>query len=338
MEAISKRREENHRIQKRAATISVVVGVLLLLTKTLAWTITGSSAVLSDAAESIINVAASIFAFASIRLAAEPPDENHPYGHGKIEYFSAGFEGGLIVLAAVAILVVGIKGLLHPPDLRSLGLGTMLVALAGAANGLLGFWLIAVGRRSGSSAIEADGKHLVTDLVTSAGVVVGLLLVKMTGWPILDPVLAILLGVNILFAGWRIVRTSAGRLMDEADEGLLQRIVDSLNRIRQPGDLRPHHLRARWQGQKLYIDLHIFLPRWWTLTRVHDRVDELEAGLARELDMDLEAIIHADPCRKQHCRFCALENCPVRGAPQSSDEPWSLTDIASTGIHPDFGD
>ena len=320
----------------RATLASVVVGIFLLTLKFAAWALTGSAAVLSDAAGSVINVAASIFAYASVRIAAEPPDEDHPYGHGKIEYFSAGFEGGLIVLAAIAILVTGVKGLAAPAELQSLGLGTMLTAIAAAVNGLLGVWLIRVGRRSNSVAIEADGQHLLTDVVTSVGVVVGLIIVKVTGWLIVDPILAILLGLNILFAGWRLLRKSASRLMDAADEDQLDEIVDTLITHRKPGDLQPHQLRSRRQGDRLHVDFHIFMPRWWDLTEVHTRVDEIEDALAASLGSTLEAIIHVDPCRPSHCSLCAVTDCPVREAPQSGVEPWARETIASSGPHPDF--
>ena len=327
---------KNNNLKLKAARISIVVGIALLALKTFAWRLTGSAAVLSDAAESTINVVASVFAYWSIRVSALPADENHPYGHGKIEYFSAGFEGALIVMAALAILAAAIPGLFAPPALATLGWGMGITGFAAVINAVLGLYLMKVGRAERSLAIEADGIHLMTDVVTSAGVVGGLLLVKITGWNVLDPIVAILLALHILVSGYRLVRSAAGRLLDEADDKLLGQIVDALNEQRQPGDLQPHQLRAINHGSSVAMDFHLFLPRFWDLTRVHGRIDEIELALQRGFSEELEAIIHVDPCAPRHCRFCAMQDCELRRDALVAEEEWSLAAIKSSGFHPDF--
>jgi cation diffusion facilitator family transporter len=185
--------------------------------KFVAYFLTDSTAILSDALESIINVVASGFALYSIYLSNQPPDTSHPYGHGKIEYFSVGFEGALIILAAVAILYKAIPAFFYPRMLAQLGLGIFLLLGTSAVNLVLGLFLIRTGRQTRSMPLEADGKHLLTDVYTSVGVVGGLVLVKLTGWQGWDPLAACAVAINIIFTGWRLVKESFGRLMDEAD-------------------------------------------------------------------------------------------------------------------------
>ncbi|MFT7619381.1 MAG: cation diffusion facilitator family transporter [Planctomycetota bacterium] len=327
---------QNDKRKLSAARLSLIVGAMLTGAKFLAWRLTGSSAVLSDAAESIINVFAAAFAYFAIHVSAMPADENHPYGHGKVEFFSAGFEGALIVGAALVIMAAAIPALFLPPEISEIGLGMAITGLAAVVNAVLGLYLIRVGKESRSLAIEADGVHLITDVVTSAGVIVSLLAVQFTGLNIIDPIIAILLGANILVSGYKLVRSSVGQLLDEADEEVLGEIVETLNKTRQPGDLQPHQLRARRAGSRLSIDFHLFLPRFWELTQVHQRIDDYEDALKEAIHDDLEAIIHVDPCLPRHCSSCNLEGCRLRESDSSKCEVWDADHIRSVGAHPDF--
>ena len=327
---------DNDRMKLRAAALSLGVGIVLTAAKFVAWRLTGSAAVLSDAAESIINVFAAAFAYFAIRVSAMPADENHPYGHGKVEFFSAGFEGALIVGAALAILFAAIPALFFPREITELGIGMAITGAAAVVNALIGLHLIRVGRQSNSLAIEADGVHLMTDVVTSVGVIAGLIAVKWTGWQIIDPIVAVLLALNIMVSGYRLVRSSVGQLLDEADEDVLTAVVDTLNKVRQPGDLQPHQLRARRAGSRLNVDFHIFMPRFWDLTRIHDRAEALERALQESIQEDLEAIIHIDPCHPRHCRACSLEGCDLREAEPTACELWDRDAIRSAGYHPEF--
>jgi cation diffusion facilitator family transporter len=316
--------------------MSVVVGVLLLSTKVVAWQVTGSAAVMSDALESIINVVASLFALFAIWFAERPADESHPYGHGKIEFFSAGFEGALIMLAAIGIVVAAVGRLVTPREVEQIGLGMALVGVSGGVNLLMGVHLVRTGRATGSMALEADGQHLLTDWWTSLGVVVGLAVVKWTGWVLLDPLLAMGLAGHILWNGWGIVRASAGRLLDEADAELLESIALTLRKTRREGHLTPHQLRATRHGQNLVVDLHMFMPRNWELALVHDESDAIEHGIQGEFGAEAEAIIHVDPCREDHCVRCDLTACSLRNATQNVTEEWTATQMRSQGEHPDF--
>jgi cation diffusion facilitator family transporter len=322
------------RVKKRVILLSFAVSLVLLAIKYAAYLVTHSAAILSDALESIINVVAAAFALFSVSLSARPADENHPYGHGKIEYFSAGFEGALIFLAGITIIVTSAMKMMNPEPLERTGLGMALVIGASAVNLALGLYLVKQGRLTGSLAIEADGRHLLTDVWTSGGALAGVALVVLTGWLRFDPLMAMLLGCNILISGWRLVRTSAGHLMDEADDGLLDEIVHCLRESRRPGWIQPHQLRATMFGSRLVVDLHIYMPRFWDLVRVNEESERIDAALRRRFGEDTEAIIHVDPCLPMHCESCGLESCPARTALHLRPEDWTTRGIKSTGAHP----
>ena len=221
--------------------------------------------------------------------------------------------------------------LVQPREIEQIGAGILLTVGAGAVNLLLGVYLIRVGKRSNSLAIEADGRHIMTDVVTSVGVVGGLVAVRLTGWHVLDPLVAILLAINILVSGSKLVRASAGHLMDEADEGLLDGIVSTLSGLRRPGDIQPHRLRATRHGSRLNLDFHIFMPRFWSLTEVHDRVETIERVLGKELNGEVEPVIHVDPCEPAHCVLCSFEPCSVRASAMTEEDAWDRIAIASPG-------
>jgi cation diffusion facilitator family transporter len=288
---------EESRRRRRAMWLSLVVGIVLLGAKWLAYFLTGSSAILSDALESIINVVASAVALASLVLNDRPPDGKYPYGYGKVGYFSAGFEGALITLAALAILVESVKGLLWPPPLGSLGWGLALVALAGGVNLALGGLLIRRGRRTASLILEADGHHLVSDAVTSVGVLGGVTVVAFTGWQRLDPLVAMAVGLSIVRTGYRLVREAFVGLMDRADPELLGRIVRVLGAARGDGWLDLHQLRAWRAGDWVYVDCHLVVPGDWTVTQLHETNERCRAAVRSELGATTEVIIHFDPDR-----------------------------------------
>lgn len=311
------------RRRKRAAAFSLFLGIFLLGAKLLAWHWTGSAAILSDALESIINVVAAGLALYTIVQGAKPPDEDHPYGHGKAEDFSAGVEGALIVLAACAILYHAIPRIFEPDELQRLDLGLVIIFAAGAANGLTGVYLIRQGRSTASQALVADGYHLITDTITSAGVVVGLLLVKLTGWAWLDPLAACAVALHILVAGLRLMREAVSRLMDEADEDLLEKIARRLQAVRPPEWIDVHQLRAWRSGDFRHVDLHLTLPRYWSLESSHDAQRELQEELIDPEELHGEVIVHLDPCVPACCHFCEVEPCPVRGDAFVERQDWN---------------
>jgi cation diffusion facilitator family transporter len=311
-------------LRRRAILASVIVGAVLLVVKFLAAILTGSAAILSDALESIINVVASGFAFYSIVLSARPPDRSHPYGHGKIESFSAGFEGALITLAAIAILWKAVPALFAPAPLAELDLGILLIVGAALINAGLGTLLLRVGKRTRSLVLTADGKHLLTDVYTSVGVVVGLVLVRLTGWTVLDALTACAVAVNILMSGAALLRQSVSHLMDEADESILHNIVATMQSIRRPEWIDLHHLRSWRSGDRHHIDFHLTLPRYWNLEQCHATETEVEEWLVEHLGGQGEVLVHLDPCTSHHCPFCRVPDCPVRSTKFRFNLPWTV--------------
>jgi len=324
MAVFSSNQTDELRLRRRAIFASVLVGAALLIVKFLAAWLTGSAAILSDALESIINVVASGFAFYSIMLSARPPDRSHPYGHGKIEPFSAGFEGALIILAALAILWEALPGVFYPRPLAQLDLGIVLVLGAAVVNALLGLFLIRTGTRTRSLALVADGRHIVTDVYTSAGVVVGLVLARLTGWIVLDSLAACAVAINIILSGVGLLRQSVSHLMDEADESVLDNIVETLQNIRRPEWIDLHHLRSWRSGDRHHIDFHLTLPRYWNLEQCHDAETSVEEWLVEHLGGQGEVLVHLDPCTPHHCPLCRVLDCPVRSTRFRSMPAWTV--------------
>jgi len=308
---------------------SLFVGVLLMGVKFYAYKITGSSAILSDALESIINVVAGAFAMFSIVVAAKPPDESHPYGHGKIEYFSAGFEGALIILAAIGIFKTGISYLLYPHPLEYLQQGMLLLIGASAVNLLLGILLLRVGKRNQSMVLTADGKHILTDVYTSLGVLTGLFLVNYTGWFWLDGVIAIIVGINILITGANLVRQSCAGLMNKSEPDLLQEIVDLLIANRKDIHIDVHQLRAWRSGNFIHIDFHLILPRDFALECAHRENKALEKTIQEYFGGRASVMIHLDPCLDQECPVCGQSLCTLRHSHQNELVRWTLASMTA---------
>jgi len=303
---------DNYRRRLRAVTLSLTVGAALMGLKFYAAYLTDSKAILSDALESIINVVASTFALGSILWAARHPDESHPYGHGKVEYFAAGFEGALIILAAAGIVFKAWPQLFHPAPLPRLELGLVLVLLAAIINLALGLGLVKAGRRTHSVTLVADGHHILTDVYTSVGVLAGLALVRFTGWFWLDGAVACLVAANILFIGAKLLHQACRGLMDTSDPDLLEEIAQILAEHRKPAWIDIHRLRARRSGSRVLLDFHLILPRDFTLEQVHREVKELEQVFNDHFGGQADILIHTDPCEKPVCPLCGYDPCKIR--------------------------
>lgn len=262
---------------KRFAWLSVATSIVTISLKMVAWWVTGSVGLLADAAESVVNLVAAVVALIAITVAERPADDDHQYGHSKAEYFSAVVEGAMIFVAATFILYTGVERLINPVPIESLGLGLAISVVAAVINGIVGTLLIRAGVRHRSPTLKADGKHLITDVVTSVGVVVGVTLVWITGWEFLDPVVAIAVGLNILFIGYRLVHESGMGLMDatlpEQDNRAIQEVLD---RHRQPGRVDFHELRTRESGRWRFVEFHALVPGDWSVERGHDLVEKVE--------------------------------------------------------------
>ncbi len=282
-----------------AMRISLVVGFLMLAGKSYAYIITGSSAILSDAAESVVHVAAVSFAAFSLWLSMRPADQSHPYGHDKVSFFSAGIEGFLIVVAALYIMYVSISKWVSGLSIQNLDTGTIIVAVAGAINAGLGWYLVWQGKRHRSIILVANGKHVLTDSWTSLGVIIGLLLVLWTGWLPFDPILAILVALNILWSGGKLVRQSVGGLMDEGDPGRDAELRSLLDAETEKRGMRYHQLRHRNSGTGLWIELHLLFPGDTPVKSAHWQATEIEAAIKKQLGVPVTITTHLEPI-EQH--------------------------------------
>jgi len=280
--------------------LSIAVALATIALKTGAWWLTGSVGLLSDAMESVVNLAGAMFALAMVTIAVRPPDEDHPFGHHKAEYFSSGFEGALIFAAALAIIWAAVGRLLAPQPLERLGPGLALSVLSSVLNGALAWGMLKKAREHRSEALEADARHLFTDVWTSAGVVLGLLAVAATGWLWLDPLIAIAVAANVAREGWSLVRRSTDGLMDRAVEPAVQQQIDAvLAGFAHPTTLRFDHVVTRRAGARRFVDLHMHMPPGWTLQRAAALRSSVEQALMAEvpglratiqlLPMDVEA-------------------------------------------------
>ncbi len=310
-----------------------MVSVVLMLAKFSAYFITSSNFVLTDAAESIVNVVASAFAFFSIYIASRPRDENHPYGHGKVEFFSVFLEGALISIAGIGILFKSVYGLFYPQEIRDLLIGALIIGITGAINGVLGYYMIHKGKQLKSITLDADGRHLLTDMVTSGGLVLGLLLIYFTGFAWLDSVLSITVGLYICYSGYKLIRKSVAGLMDETDFAVVEEIISVLNTERKPEWIDIHNLRAQKYGHELHLDCHMTLPNYFDLNRVHQEVVLVDKLINEKAGVFTELFIHTDPCLPQCCHYCSMPNCPIRSEPKRLDIEWTMENIIRNKKH-----
>ncbi len=278
----------------RMALLSVGAGVITLVLKVGAYLLTGSVGLLSDAAESTVNLTAALFAFAMLTYAGRPPDESHHYGHEKAEYFSSGLEGGLILVAAAGIAYAAIDRLLHPRPLENLGIGLVVALVASAVNLAVALALLRYGRRHDSIALEADAHHLLTDVWTSVGVMAGVGVVGLTGWYILDPIIGLAVAANIVRVGIDLMRRSAHGLLDRAlPDSEIAQIQDAIVQVAGKGTLY-HGLRTRKSGSRRFVDFHLLLPGRTTVQEAHDIAERIEEEIRRRLP-NTQVTIHTEP-------------------------------------------
>lgn len=303
-----------------------------MLAKFGAYFLTASNFVLTDAAESIVNVLASSFAFFSIYLSAQPRDANHPYGHGKVEYFSVFIEGSLIGIAAITVIIKSVFSIIYPHYIHNLLTGAIIIGLTGIVNGLLGYYLISKGKLLKSITLNADGKHLLADMVTSIGLVLGLLLIHFTKIIWLDSSLSILVALYILYSGYKLVRQSVSGLMDEADFDVVTDVVKVLNEKRRDEWIDIHNFRAQKYGNELHIDCHLTLPNYFDLNRVHEEVKLVDKLINDEVTKT-ELFIHTDPCVPYCCHYCSMPNCPIRSEPKTEQIEWTMDIVIRNKKH-----
>lgn len=322
--------DRRHRIQ--TAVISIVAGVLILAIKFWAFSLTGSTALKSDAYEGTVNVIAAFFALGAILFGEQPADAEHPYGHGKIEHFSAAFEGGLISLAAVLIVYEGISSLISPTPLKQLDIGLALNFFAGVLNGLLGYFLIRRGRRLKSSAIEADGHHVLSDFVTSLALILGVAIVWLTGVQIIDSILGIAMGLWLAYIGFKLVQESSSALLDVEDPKILAELTEVLQKERPPEVLALHGLRTLRTGRYIHADVHVVVPEFMPLREVHDLTELYFEKVMKSAGHEGEFHSHLDPCMKEFCQQCSLEKCPIRKLPFKNLSQFKLEEITQPEV------
>lgn len=317
-------------LKKKAASISLLIGFLMFFGKIGAYLLTGSAAVLSDALESVVHIIATSFAFYSLLLSTKPPDKEHPYGHGKIEFFSAGFEGAMIIVAAFSIIAYAVRDIIYPREISALDTGALIITAASVVNLLLGLYLIRTGKKTKSLILIADGKHVMTDSITSFGAVAALILVLITDIKLFDPIVAILLALNILWTGKHLVRESIGGLMNENDDKIISAIADELedDRKNYPDWIDVHRLRYWKSGDKYMVDFHLIVPYYKSVKESHETVDAVEHEVINALGTkQVESLIHLDPCNPNCCHICSMPECPVRAEAKTKTIVWDSKKI-----------
>lgn len=314
--------------------VSFIVSFVLLIIKFYSYYITNSTAILTDALESIVNVVAAGFATYSIYLSSKPRDENHPYGHGKIEFFSAGVEGTLIILAGLFIIYQSIYSIFFPSTLDNLFQGILLITISGTVNGILGLILQKRGKSLNSITLEASGKHLMTDTLTSFLLILGVAVILVTGYQFLDSIIAVFFSFYILYSGYGLVRKSVAGLMDELDPTAIDSTVKTINQKRKPSWIDIHNMRVQQYGGDRHIDLHLTLPYFFDLKQVHDEVEELEHALEDAWPGIMEVFVHADPCIPEKCcHYCQMKDCKVREYPKDTKIEWTSLNMSKNQKH-----
>ena len=313
--------------------IAVGIGVIILCLKFLAYVLTNSNAIFSDAMESIVNVVAGSFALYSLILAAKPKDKNHPYGHGKIEFISAGIEGTLILIAGIGIVYKSVESLITEHHLMELDLGMYLAGGAGAINFVLGVVTEKYGKRYQSPAMVASGKHLKSDGYTSFGMIVGLGIVLFTGYTWLDSAIALGFGVFIGVIGIKEIRKSFAGIMDEADFELLDLLVTEMNQNRTENLIDLHNFRIQKFGKHLHVDCHITVPAYLQVEEAHHEIEKIEHRIKNSHSEGVEMFIHTDPCTPKSCRICSKKNCPIRQINNEERIEWNLENVLANKRH-----
>ena len=308
-------------------------GVILFIGKIIAWKLTNSDAVFSDAMESIVNVISAFMGLYSLYLAAKPKDEDHPYGHGKVEFVTSGIEGALIAIAGVMIIYEGINSLIVGKVLSKIDLGIWIIAATAAINYLLGYISIKKGKAENSIVLISSGKHLQSDTLTTLGVVVSLIVVYFTRIYWLDSVVALGFGIYIIVVGYKIVRKSLSGIMDEQDPDLLEQIIQVLEENRKTEWIDVHNMKIQQFGAHLHIDAHITLPWYYSLRDAHNEMEKMIILLAKNTKRTVEFNFHMDDCKPISCSVCQISNCPVREKDFVKRVVWTPENVTSVDKH-----
>lgn len=321
--------QQNLRLQK----IITALGIVLFLIKLLAWYLTGSVAILTDALESTVNVVAGLIGVYSLYISAKPKDMDHPYGHGKAEFISAAVEGTLVTVAGVIIIIEAIGTLFHPHTVQKLDYGIWLVAITAVVNYIAGTICVKQGKKNNSLALQASGRHLQTDTYSTGGIIIGLILLLIFKLWWIDSAVAIIFAMIIMIAGYKIVRESLAGIMDEADTNLLKKMVATLNSNRKENWIDLHNLRIIKYGGTIHLDCHLTVPWYLNVFESHNEVESLSDLVKNEFGESMELFVHSDPCVSFSCRICTKEDCTVRQHPFAKQIEWTMKNISEDVKH-----
>ncbi len=320
---------QNLRIQKRIAALSVV----LFIIKIIAYLLTHSVAILTDALESIVNIVAGLLGIYSLIVSARPKDNDHPYGHGKVEFISSAVEGTLIFVAGILIIYGAAKNLRFPQPVQKLDWGISLIVVTALVNYFAGVVCERTGRKNNSLPLVASGKHLKSDTYTTAGIIGGLILLYFTKVYWIDSAVAILFALIISYTGYKIIRSSIAGIMDEADENLLKEMIETLNEKRSKNWVDMHNLRIIKYGALLHLDAHLTVPWYFNVYEAHHEIDELTGLLRKKYGDSLEIFVHSDACMTFSCAICIKDDCKVRQHHLVKKIEWSKGNISTNEKH-----
>lgn len=304
-----------------------IIGVVLFIAKIIAWRLTNSVAVLTDALESTMNVIAGCMGWYSLHLSSKPRDANHPYGHGKIEFLTAGIEGGLIFFAGVAIIYEAILNFAQSHNIQKLDIGLGIIAISAVINYAMGYYGIRLGNQKNSLPLISGGKHLQTDTYSTIGIIIGLIVLKFTGWIWLDSIIAIGFALFIIYTGYTIIRQALAGIMDEADTALLEKVILIIQNNRALNWVDLHNLRIIKYGSILHLDAHLTLPWYFTINEGHAEVDKFDKLIKENFGNSVEMFIHTDGCLDFSCKICAIENCKERKFPFQENITWTIDNV-----------
>lgn len=321
--------QSESRIRAVTSVVTFIVGIVVLLVKFWAFNVSHSQSIYSDALESIVNVLTAVVGILVVYYASKPADDDHPYGHGKAEYFSSVFEGGLITFAAVIVFVEVIKAHVNQEPLRDLSTGSLLLVIAGVINLVWGLLLKKIGHKYASPTLESAGVHLILDFWTTAGALIGVLLVTFTKVEWIDRLVAVLLGSYMAFSGLNLMRLSMAGLLDAEDLKILQRLADLFEKHAGAGIIQIHHAKVIRSGWFHHIDAHVVVPEFWTIDKAHDVLDVFEEKVINEYEFGGEANFHLDPCKRKYCTVCDYKECQVRTEPFQARIPVVIEHLRS---------
>jgi len=321
--------QKNFKVQQ----LVTVVAVILFVIKLVAWWMTGSVAILTDALESTVNVVAGFISLFSLFVAAKPRDEDHPYGHGKAEFVSAAVEGSLITVAGLIIIYEAINNYVHPHPLKQLDYGILLISVTAIINYITGSYCIKVGKKNNSLALIASGKHLKSDTWSTLGIIAGLILIYFLRWPWLDSAVAILFAFIIIYTGYSIVRKSLAGIMDEADRELMKKLVAYLQENRRDNWIDLHNTRIIKYGSVLHLDCHLTVPWYLNVHEAHKEIDILSENIKSAFGESVELFVHSDGCLDFSCSICSKTDCTVRKSSFVERVDWTIENITSDSKH-----